>query len=162
MCSMINVLSTIDGLSGTRQDRAFRGVIFCIHKLLIFIAPAFRLIKKAQRKITMQLTDRQEKGATIVTVQGRIDGVTAPEFENYLLDLVSQGRRTFIINFSSLEYISSAGLRSILATAKRLKTEQGIIYFTGLKGTVEEVFKISGFYSIFKVFDSNESALNNI
>jgi anti-anti-sigma factor len=110
----------------------------------------------------MQLTDRQEKDATIVTVQGRIDGVTAPEFENYLLDLVSQGRRTFIINFSSLEYISSAGLRSILATAKRLKTEQGIIYFTGLKGTVEEVFKISGFYSIFKVFDSNESALNNI
>jgi anti-anti-sigma factor len=110
----------------------------------------------------MQLTARQEKDATIVTVQGRVDGMTAPEFENYLSDLISQGRFTFIVNFSALEYISSAGLRSILATAKRLKTEQGTICFTGLKGTVDEVFKISGFYSIFKVFDSDESALNTI
>jgi anti-sigma B factor antagonist len=110
----------------------------------------------------MQLTARQEEDATIVTVQGRVDGVTAPEFESYLSEFISQGRCTFIVNFSALEYISSAGLRSILATAKKLKTEGGTICFTGLKGTVDEVFKISGFYSVFKVFDTNEAALNNI
>ena len=110
----------------------------------------------------MKLNARQEKGATIITVQGRIDGVTAPEFENYLSDFISQGTRAFIVDLDALEYISSAGLRSILATAKRLKADQGSICFTGLKSTVEEVFKISGFHSIFKVFDSNESALNNI
>ncbi len=110
----------------------------------------------------MQLTARQEKDTTVVTAQGRLDGVTAPAFEDYLSDLISQGRRAFVINFSSLEYISSAGLRSILATAKRLKTEQGVIRFAGLKDAVEEVFKISGFYSIFKVFDSDESALNDV
>jgi anti-anti-sigma factor len=110
----------------------------------------------------MQLTARQEKDATIVTVQGRVDGVTAPEFENYFSELISQGRCAFIVNFSALEYVSSAGLRSILATAKKLKTKEGSICFTGLKGTVDEVFKISGFYSIFKVFDSNETALDTI
>jgi anti-anti-sigma factor len=110
----------------------------------------------------MQLTARQEKDATIVTAQGRIDGVTAPEFENYLSDFISQGRRAFIIDLSALEYISSAGLRSILATGKKLKAEQGVICFTGLKGTVEEVFKISGFYSIFRIFESIDSALTSI
>ena len=110
----------------------------------------------------MQLTDRQHERATVVTVQGRVDGVTAPEFEKYLADLITQSRRNLVIDFSALEYISSAGLRSILAVAKRLKGEQGTLCFSGLKGTVEEVFKISGFYSIFKVFDSNESALKNI
>jgi len=110
----------------------------------------------------MEITTRQKKDITIVTVKGRIDGVTAPEFENYLSELISQGRRNFIINCDGLEYISSAGLRSILIIAKKLKTEQGNIYFSGLKDAVEEVFKISGFYSLFKIYDSDASALNSI
>lgn len=110
----------------------------------------------------MEITTRQEKSATVVMVQGRIDAVTAPEFENYLSSLIAKGDRRFIVNLGALEYISSAGLRSILATAKRLKTEQGDIRFSGLQGPVEEVFKISGFYSIFKIFDSDASALNDV
>lgn len=109
----------------------------------------------------MEITTRKEKNIMIVAVSGRIDAVTAPEFENYLSDLISKGERVFIVDLGSLEYISSAGLRSILATAKRLKAEQGDIRFSGLQGPVEEVFKISGFYSIFKIFDSDTSALNN-
>ena len=64
-----------------------------------------------------------------------------------------------LVNFSELEYISSAGLRSILATAKQLKARNGEIMFTGLKNTVKEVFEISGFYSIFKTFETEEEAL---
>jgi len=110
----------------------------------------------------MEITTRQEKDATVVMVQGRIDAVTAPEFENHLSSLIEKGGRRFIINLGALEYISSAGLRSILATAKRLKTEQGDIRFSGLQGPVEEVFKISGFYSIFKIFYSDASAINDV
>lgn len=110
----------------------------------------------------MEITTRQEKEKNIVTVKGRIDGVTAPEFERYLFELISQGTRNFIVNLDGLEYISSAGLRSIIVIAKKLKTLEGNIYFTGIKGAVEEVFKISGFYSIFKIYDSDVVALNNI
>ncbi|MDD3978369.1 MAG: STAS domain-containing protein, partial [Methanomicrobium sp.] len=93
---------------------------------------------------------------------GRIDAITAPEFEKSMSELISKGENNLIINFSGLEYISSAGLRSILATAKRIKAEGGKILFAGLQGPVEEVFKISGFYSIFNIFDSETAALNNI
>jgi anti-anti-sigma factor len=107
----------------------------------------------------MEIQTRKEKGAVIVSVKGRMDALTAPEFENDLSGLIAKGENTFILNFNGLEYISSAGLRSILATSKKLKEKQGKILFTGLQGPVEEVFKISGFHTIFKIFPSEETAL---
>jgi len=98
----------------------------------------------------------------IASVKGRLDAVTAPEFEKNLSDLISKGETIFLLNFAGLDYISSAGLRSILATFKKLKEKQGKILFTGLQGPVEEVFKISGFHTIFKIFDSEETALKEM
>jgi anti-anti-sigma factor len=111
---------------------------------------------------TMEIHIRKEREATVVSVKGRVDAVTAPEFEKNLSDLISKGEIIFLLNFGDLEYISSAGLRSILSTAKKLKEPKGKIVLTGLKGSVGEVFKISGFDSIFKIFDSEENALKEI
>ena len=110
----------------------------------------------------MDIITRKEQNIPVVSVKGRIDAVTAPEFEKNLFALISAGEKNLVVNFAELEYISSAGLRSILATAKKLKAEEGKILFAGLQGPVEEVFKISGFYSIFSIFDSEANALNNI
>lgn len=96
----------------------------------------------------------------VVEVKGRMDAVTAPEFEQNLSETISKGEKKIIINLSGLEYISSAGLRSILVVAKKLKAEQGTLFFYGLQGTVQEVFKISGFFSIFRIVDSLEAALS--
>jgi anti-anti-sigma factor len=110
----------------------------------------------------MEIQTRKEKAAVVVSVKGRMDAVTAPEFDKNMIDLISKGEKTFVVNLGELDYISSAGLRSILALAKKLKEREGKIVVAGLKGPVEEVFKISGFQSIFKIFDSEESALREI
>ena len=110
----------------------------------------------------MEIQTRKEKVAVVVSVKGRMDAVTAPEFEKNMLDFISKGEKTFVVNLLELDYISSAGLRSILALAKKLKEGEGKIVFTGLKGPLEEVFKITGFPSLFKIFDSEESALREI
>jgi anti-anti-sigma factor len=110
----------------------------------------------------MEIQTRKEKNAMIISVTGRMDAVTAPDFEKSLSDFISKGEHSFLFDFGGLEYISSAGLRSILATAKKLKEKQGKIAITGLRGPVEEVFKISGFYSIFKIFATEEAALKEI
>jgi anti-anti-sigma factor len=110
----------------------------------------------------MEIQTRKEKNAVIVSVKGRMDAMTAPEFEKNLSDLISKGEITFLLNFGGLEYISSAGLRALLATAKKLKEKKGKIMLIGLKGSVGEVFRISGFDSIFKVFESEEAGLNEI
>jgi anti-anti-sigma factor len=110
----------------------------------------------------MKIHTKKEKGAMVISVKGRLDAVTSPEFENSLSDWMSKGENIFLLNFSEMDYISSAGLRSILATAKKLKENQGKILFTGLRGPVEQVFKISGFYSIFKIFTSEETAFQEM
>lgn len=110
----------------------------------------------------MEIATRREGGAAVVTVKGRIDAVTAPEFETGLLALMAGGEVTMVINFSGLEYISSAGLRSILSVAKQLKTKSGKLLFTGLKGLVKDVFKISGFGSIFSIFETEADALRQV
>ena len=110
----------------------------------------------------MEITKRKEKDVMIISVKGRMDAVTAPEFEKDIIDLISKGENNFIINCSKLEYISSAGLRSILATAKQLKEKQGKILFAELFGPVQEVFKISGFYSIFQAYDTEQAAINQL
>jgi anti-anti-sigma factor len=107
----------------------------------------------------MQIQTAKEKNTIVVSVKGKIDTVTAPEFEKALSNLIAQGEIFFLLNFSGLEYISSAGLRSILATAKQLKAKEGKILFSGLRGPVKDVFNISGFGTIFNIFETQEDAL---
>lgn len=110
----------------------------------------------------MEITKRKEKDVAIVAVSGRIDAITAPDFEKNLDELITAGERAILIDLTALGYISSAGLRSILSSAKKLKALSGEILFTGLQGPVEEVFQISGFKSIFKIFPSEAEALGSM
>lgn len=110
----------------------------------------------------MKLAAHKEKNALVVSAEGRIDAITAPQFENSLFNFISRGENIFIINFAHLEYISSAGVRSIFVTAKKLKEKKGEMLFVGLQDPVKEVFKISGFNSIFRIFSTEEEALATI
>jgi len=102
----------------------------------------------------MQVTSDNTTGPTVVSVTGRVDAVTAPDLEKQLFALIDDGAARLIVDFGEMEYISSAGLRVILATAKKLKTVNGSICLAGLQGPVREVFEISGFFSIFKAYET--------
>lgn len=110
----------------------------------------------------MTIQTVKEANATVLTITGRMDAVTAPEYEKALNERIAAGESTFVIDFQGLEYISSAGLRALLATAKLLKTKNGQIRLANVLGTVREVFDISGFGSIFQIQDSVGAALADL
>lgn len=110
----------------------------------------------------MEIQTRKDASAIIVTLTGRMDAVTAPTYEKRLNELITEGEATFIVDFEGLDYISSAGLRALLATAKKLKGSGGQISFANIKGTVKEVFDISGFGTIFQMHDSVTGAIAGI
>lgn len=95
----------------------------------------------------------------VVHLQGRLGEVSAPQFEDGMRDLIEKGELLFIVDLGGLEYISSAGLRSILSTAKELKKLDGHILLSDLRGPVKEVFEISHFVDIFRIFGSVQEAL---
>lgn len=107
----------------------------------------------------MEIRTKQEVNATIVTITGRLDAVTAPEYEKQVHELIDGGAVRFVVDFEALDYISSAGLRGLLVTAKLLKAKGGKVRFANVKGTVKEVFDISGFGSIFQMDESVAAAL---
>ena len=110
----------------------------------------------------MEINGKRQEEVFVVSVTGRMDGVSAPEFEKELGDLIGQGGTTFIVDFGGLDYISSAGLRSILIIAKKLRAINGKIMLSALKDVVKEVFEISGFTSIIPVYESEEAARKEI
>lgn len=108
----------------------------------------------------MDIDLRKEKNGTVVAIKGRMDAVCAPDLENLLAERINEGELSFIFDFSNLEYISSAGLQCILAAAKTLEEKQGRIALTSLQGTVKEVFEISGFDTLFPIYNTVEEAIN--
>ncbi len=106
----------------------------------------------------MDMVLRSTDSCDVVAVSGRMDAVTAPEFEKQCLAWMEEGHTKFLLDFSSLEYISSAGLRSILGVAKKVKPLGGKVVLSGLTGVVAEVFSISGFDAFLPIVDTPEAA----
>lgn len=108
----------------------------------------------------MEVNIRKEDGVHVVSFVGNLDTGTSPQAEEQLLGLIDAGGQSVIVvDLTHTEYISSAGLRVFLATSKKLKTANGKIGLFGLNETVQEVFEISGFVSILRVFATLEQAL---
>ena len=100
----------------------------------------------------MNVKTRTENGFFVVGLAGRLDIGNAAQFESTCMEWIAQGNHQLVFDFSELEYISSAGLRSILAATKKLKSLGGSLSLCGLSGLVEEVITVSGFDNILKVY----------
>ena len=104
----------------------------------------------------------KEKNTKIVALKGRMDAVSAPDFEEKMGEWSDQGETSFIINLGEVDYMSSAGLRSILIVAKNLKQQDGKLIFVNLRKEVSKIFRISGFSSMIPTYESVETALEHI
>jgi anti-anti-sigma factor len=106
----------------------------------------------------MEITTRAQNDVTIVALAGNLDSNTSPMAQQALDGVLSSGGKKIVVDFTALDYISSAGLRVLLGTAKRLGGAGGLRLF-GLNETVREVFDISGFSTILSVFATEADAL---
>lgn len=96
---------------------------------------------------------------TILSPAGRLDSHSAPGFEQEVLAAVAGGTTRMLIDFSKVQYISSAGLRIVLIAAKKLKAAGGKLALCSLNASIAEVFKVSGFGSILDIHPDQASAL---
>ncbi len=106
----------------------------------------------------MQFSTRTSNDIHIVAIAGSLDSTTSPEAQK-ALDGVLAGAKKVALDFSQLDYISSAGLRVLLGAAKKLRGSGGKLGMFGLNQSVREVFEISGFSSILAVYPSEAEAL---
>jgi anti-sigma B factor antagonist len=102
----------------------------------------------------MEVLEKRQNGICILELLGRLDSNTSPEFEKKIFEVIDDGTRSVVVNFASLDYISSAGLRVLLKAAKELKRSDGKIVLCSMKDYIKEVFEIAGFVSLFPITSS--------
>jgi anti-sigma B factor antagonist len=110
----------------------------------------------------MEINKKKEDGILIICLNGRLDAVSSPDFDRELGQLVDDGETSIVFDLNELNYISSAGLRSFLIIAKKLKAKSGKIALTSLQDIVKQVFEVSGFNQILPIFNSVDEALSNV
>ncbi len=103
-----------------------------------------RLGREADAVAPMRLATSKRPSSAVLSVSGRLDGLSAPELERQFHALHDSGIRDLVFDLSSLDYVSSAGLRVFLLAAKTLRAEGGSTGFAGPTPMVREVFEVSG------------------
>ncbi|MDJ0875665.1 MAG: STAS domain-containing protein [Desulfobacterales bacterium] len=110
----------------------------------------------------MKIETFEEQGVFCFKIEGRLDAVTSEAAEKQILDQVRAGSGPFLFDIQAMEYISSAGLRVLLATAKEIKRSEGRFALCAPNPNVRNIFQISGFASFFPITDTFEDGLKQL
>lgn len=94
----------------------------------------------------MEIIQKSNADELVLTVAGRLDTTTAPELDAVVSEIPIEVKK-LVMDFIKLEYISSAGLRVLLAAQKKM-SKQGKMVLVNVNATVKEVFEITGFNDV--------------
>lgn len=97
----------------------------------------------------MEIMKKKDNGAMEIALVGRLDTTTAPQFEETIKESLD-GVTDLTLDFEQLEYVSSAGLRVILA-AQKVMNRQGSMVIRHVSNDIQEVFEITGFSDILTI-----------
>ena len=110
----------------------------------------------------MEINAERDGATLIAKTEGRVDGTNATEFQDALRNVITSDDKAVILNFEELSYISSAGLRVILLTAKDMRTANVRFAVCSLSQSVRDVFTISGFDQIIDIHDDQQAAVGAV
>jgi anti-anti-sigma factor len=109
----------------------------------------------------MTINEAHEAGVVVVSPQGRIDSTTSAILDRHLQGIAAAGKTRVVVDFSGVDYISSAGLRVLLALAKRGRDQKGRVALFGLNDSVRQVFELAGFVALFTIATTRAEAVHS-
>jgi anti-sigma B factor antagonist len=109
----------------------------------------------------VEILEQKIGKVNIISLSGRLDAYSANDLERKLDSLIDADQVQLVVNLGQLEYISSSGLRVLLAALKKVRKQQGDIKLACLKPYIKEVFDIAGFTQLFTIFDAEEAAVSS-
>lgn len=110
----------------------------------------------------MQVNIEKIENIYIYAIEGSLDSNTSGDLEKKLIPAIDPNNTKFILDFSGLKYISSAGLRVLLGAAKKLNQFGGKMILCSVKDDIKEVFEIAGLLPIFPIVNDPETAAQKI
>ena len=107
-------------------------------------------------------TDELGDDAYVISLAGEVDLYTAPEFKQQLLDVISQGGKNVIVDFSNTTFIDSTTLGVLVGGVKRLRTNEGQLSLVCSDRNITKIFEITGLDRVFTIYATRDEAVSAI
>jgi len=109
----------------------------------------------------VNLKEEQAGRVTVLQVNGRVDSITAPMLGERLTAILSTAKAQVVVDFSQVDYISSAGFRVLLLAAKRADQTASRLVLCGVSGKVRQLFDLGGFLDLFTIAPTREEGISS-
>ncbi|WP_294540616.1 STAS domain-containing protein [uncultured Rhodoblastus sp.] len=109
----------------------------------------------------MKIVVSEDGGVVFIEPVGFIDGKTAPEFHDAVLALLKPKART-VLNMTQVDFMSSAGLRSMLLIYQQAKSKEAKIVLTGVNNDIRKSMSATGFLAFFIVAETVQDAISQL
>jgi anti-sigma B factor antagonist len=104
-------------------------------------------------------TEQLAEGAYVISLAGEVDLYTAPEFKQQLLEVIAQGAKHVIVDFSNTTFIDSTTLGVLVGGIKRLRTNDGQLTLVCTDRNNTKISEITGLDRVFSIFSSRDEAV---
>lgn len=115
----------------------------------------------------MEITHKALNRVDLLAINGRLDAMSAPQFKQRIDELFGAGRYRLVLDLAGLEYVASPGLRVLIEARKRARDwkltdlEGGDVRIANLPPRIKEVFDLTGFTSLFEIFNDTLEAVGS-
>ncbi|MBK9943079.1 MAG: STAS domain-containing protein [Kouleothrix sp.] len=115
----------------------------------------------------MEIAHKKFNRVDLLTITGRMDAASAPQLKQQIEALFEQGRYRLVLDLAGLDYIASPGLRVLIEARKRARDrkltdlEGGDVRIANLPPRIKEVFDLTGFTSLFEIYDDTIEAVGS-
>ena len=107
-------------------------------------------------------TERLDDNSYLIALTGEVDLYTAPEFKQQLLDVIGQGAKDVVVDFSDTTFIDSTTLGVLVGGVKRLRMNEGQLSLVCSDRNITKIFEITGLDRVFTIYASRDAAVAGI
>jgi anti-sigma B factor antagonist len=104
-------------------------------------------------------TDKVDDSTYVIALSGEVDLYTAPEFKQQLLDVIAQGGKDVVVDFSKTTFIDSTTLGVLVGGVKRLRAQDGRLSLVSSDRNITKIFEITGLDRVFTIYPTRDEAL---
>jgi len=104
-------------------------------------------------------TERLDDNSYVIALAGEVDLYTAPEFKQQLLEVIGQGAKDVVVDFSDTTFIDSTTLGVLVGGVKRLRSQDGQLSLVSSDRNITKIFEITGLDRVFTIYPTREEAL---
>jgi anti-anti-sigma factor len=110
----------------------------------------------------LKVNAEEEGRNQILRLAGRIDAASSAILEKKMANLLNKEKKYIALDFSEIDYLSSAGMRLLLSMTKKIQPQGGGLVLFSVGEDVMEIIKVAGFDKVLKIFSNEEQALEEL